>query len=220
MDGEMAGLLAAIVLSPDEPEEIRAAAAISLGPILEQTSIEGFDDDTASPAISEDMFQRIQETLRTTYFQEQAPKLVRRRALEASVRAPADWHCDAIRTAYASDDEEWSLTAVFGMRWVQGFDAQILEALENSNADIHYEAVRAAGAHEVRAAWPHVRALITSERTGKELRLTAIEAAAGMAPPEDIHILHELADSDDEEIAEAANEALMFVGHGPDDEES
>jgi hypothetical protein len=52
--------------------------------------------------------------------------------LEASVRAPQDWHLDAIREAYSSTDEAWSLTAVFCMRFVRGFNEQILEALESS----------------------------------------------------------------------------------------
>jgi hypothetical protein len=50
------------------------------------------------------------------------PTDVRRRILEASVRAPQDWHRDAIRAAYASDDDVWRLTAVFCMRSVRGFE--------------------------------------------------------------------------------------------------
>lgn len=43
------------------------------------------------------------------------PKEVRRRVLEGSVRAPQDWHKDAITEAYAGNDELWKLTAVFAM---------------------------------------------------------------------------------------------------------
>jgi hypothetical protein len=49
---------------------------------------------------------------------------VRRRVLEASVRAPQDWHQEAIREAYSSGDESWRLTAVFCMRFVRGFKDQ------------------------------------------------------------------------------------------------
>ena len=91
------------------------------------------------------------------------PKEVRRRILEASVRAPQDWHQNAIREAYSSGDESWRLTAVFCMRFVRGFNDQILEALEAENQDIHYQAVCAAGNWEVDAAWSHIASLITTE---------------------------------------------------------
>ena len=33
--------------------------------------------------------------------------------------------------AYSSEDKDWMLTAVFSMRWVRGFENQILELLKN-----------------------------------------------------------------------------------------
>jgi hypothetical protein len=148
------------------------------------------------------------------------PRDVRRRILEASVRAPQDWHSDAVRAAYASADEVWRLTAVFCMRFVRGFDAQILEALNSTNPDIHYEAVLAAGNWEVDAAWPHVAALVTSRETEKPVLLAAIEAAASIRPQEAFEILNDLADSDDEDIADAVHEAMaMAEGHSVDDDE-
>lgn len=59
------------------------------------------------------------------------------------------------------------------MRFVRGFEDQILEALDNANPDIHYEAVIAAGDWGIDDAWPHVPALVTSERTDKALLLAA-----------------------------------------------
>ena len=44
MDDPMAGLLLSIVESPDEPDQLRARAAISLGPALEEADTDGFDD--------------------------------------------------------------------------------------------------------------------------------------------------------------------------------
>ena len=103
------------------------------------------EDELAEPPTTEPMFQRIQATLQEIHADHSVPKEVRRRVLEASVRAPRDWHQDAIREAYSSSDEEWKLTAVFCMGWIRGFDEQILEMLESRNPDIRYEAVRAAG---------------------------------------------------------------------------
>ena len=98
-----------------------------------------------SVLISEEVFVGIQETLRKLYTSADVPKGVRRRILEASVRAMQDWHQDAIQTAYRSDDEAWKATAVFSMCWVRGFDC----------------------AAEVAAAWPHIAALVTSNETEK-----------------------------------------------------
>jgi hypothetical protein len=219
LDDSMADLLLSIVRSSGEPEELRARAAISLGPALEQCDTEGFDDDLAEPPITGATFRRIQQTLRETHMDEGAPKELRRRALEASVRAAQVWHQDAIRAAYSSGDEDWKLTAVFGMRWVAGFDDEILEMLESRNPDIHYEAVRAAGNWGLYAAWPHVAALIASEETEKHLLLAAIEAAANLRPREAGAVLAELADSEDEEIAEAVDEALLMAEPGFDEDE-
>jgi HEAT repeat protein len=146
------------------------------------------------------------------------PKEVRRRILEGSVRAPQDWHQEAIRDAYSSDDESWRLTAVFGMGYIRGFNTQILEALENENEDIHYEAVCAAGDWEVDAAWSHIASLATTELTDKSLRLAAIEAVASIRPQEAAEILIELTQSDDEDIVDAAYEAMAMSGWFPDED--
>ena len=214
--------LLAIVGNAAEPEELRAKAAISLGPVLEQADLEMGDagefDDPDDVPISEKTFRKIQQSLRKVYLDNSVPKLVRRRILEAAVRAQEDWQTQAIRTAYASDDPEWKLTAVFGMRYVRGFDKQILEALESSDPKIHYEAISAAGNGEVDAAWPHIAALIASPATSKELLLAAIEAVATIRPREAGPLLVDLVDSEDEDIADAADEAMSMAAGMADDD--
>ncbi len=180
-----------------------------MGPALAEADIEGFEDDElADRPITEPVFLQIQQALRNVYLDSAEPKELRRRFLEASVRAPRDWHADAVRKAYEDGDEQWKLTAVFCMRWVCGFDEQILASLESDNPDIRLEAVRAAGTWGIEAAWPHVAALLTSAATDKYLLLDAIHAAVCIRPHEAAGILFELADSEDEEIAEAASEAI------------
>lgn len=217
INDELAGALLSIVLSGEESEVLRARAVISLGPALETAYIDGFEDPEAVP-ISEGTFHGLQESLRKLYMDTDVPKEVRRRILEGSVRAPQDWHQEAIRDAYSSDDESWRITAVFGMGYIRGFTAQILEALENENEDIHYEAVCAAGNWEVDAAWSHIASLATTELTDKLLRLAAIEAVAIIRPQEAAEILMELTQSDDEDIADAADEAMAMSGWFPDDD--
>ena len=207
MNDQLADSLMAIIGSPDEPEQLRAAAAIALGPALEQTETDALDDPDEAP-LTLGTFRGIQDLFRKLYFDNSAPKEVRRRVLEASVRASESWHQEAIRTAYSSGDKDWKLTAVFSMRWVRGFEDQILEALQSADPEIHYEAIEAAGNWEMDAAWPHIEALVRNARTPKNLRLAAIAAVANIRPEEAWTVLRNLTESEDEEIAEAAEEAI------------
>ena len=218
IDDALADALLAILRSGEEPERTRARAAISLGPVLELCDSDGFDepDDTA---ITELTFREIQETLRKLYPDAGIPKVVRRRILEAAVRAPLDWHQDAARAAFASDDEEWRLTAVFCMRFVQGFDEQILASLDSENPAIHAEAVLAAGSWGLQAAKPHVLGLVHGRNTEKRLLLAAIEAVGGICPEDAPEELADLEDSDDPEISEAVAEATSFARLGDEDPE-
>jgi hypothetical protein len=222
INDDLAEALLAIVGNAGEPEELRARAAISFGPALEQADIDEFEDPDSVP-ITEGMFHRIQDSLRKLYFDTTTPKEVRRRILEASVRAPEAWHQDVIGQAYSSGDREWMLTAVFAMRRVRGFDNQILAALEIPDPDTHYEAVRAAGNWELDAAWDHIVELLNDPDTPKPLLLAAIGAAGSIRPAEAGVILVDLADSEDEDIAEAADEAMMMAegasAYEEDDEE-
>jgi hypothetical protein len=221
INDQLADSLLAIIRRPDEPRQLRATAAIALGPALEAAETDGFEDPDDVP-ISERTFHNIQDSLQKLYFDNSVPKEVRRRILEASVRSPQDWHGNAIKDAYSSGDQEWMLTAVFAMRWVHGFDDQILEALNSADPDIHLEAVKAAGNWELAAAWPHMAALIEDASTPKPLLLAAIGAAASVHPAEAGPILVDLAASEDEDIAEAADEAMMMAEgmlHQEDDEE-
>ena len=214
---ELVEALLSILRRGDRPERVRGRAAISLGPILEHADTQGFEDADDLP-ITERAFHRLQESLRKLYRDANVREEVRRRILEASVRAPQDWHEDAIRAAYSSGDEVWRLTAVFCMGFVRGFEEQILETLDTENPDIHYEAVVAAGNWGLDAAWPQVAVLVTSKKTDKPLLLAAIEAIASIRPHEAVRMLDDLADSHDEDIA-AARGRRAPSGEDDDDDD-
>ena len=222
INDELAGALLSILQTGSEPEELRAAAAISLGPVLEHACIEEFDAPDDVP-ISESVFHKIQESLQSLYMDPDVPENVRRRFMEASVRAPQPWHQNAIRSAYAGDNEDWKLTAVFSMRWVEGFDDQILESLKSNNENIQYEAVCAAGNWEVDAAWSHVAGLVKVKGTDKLLLLAAIDAVTAIRPHEARTVLMGLTSLEDEDIVEATYEAMamaeVFSGDEFDDED-
>lgn len=218
INDELADALLSILRNPRESDALRGQAAISLGPALEYADMDGFEDPDDVP-ITEPLFRKIQKTLHTLYMDAQTPKEVRRRVLEASVRAPESWHKDAVRTAYRSSDKDWKLTAVFCMQFIRGFDKQILESLKSQNPDIHYHAVCAAGNWGIDAAWAHIAALVTSEETEKELLLAAVEAAAFILPDKASEILSPLLESDDEDIVDAVYEALAMAGESFDEED-
>lgn len=211
VNDELVDALLSILRNGEAAENLRGQAAISLGPALEYADIDGFEEPDAAP-ITEQTYRKIQETLRKLYADAGVPKNVRRRILEAAVRAPQDWHQNAIRAAYLSDDEDWRLTAVFCMRYIRGFDDWILESLGSKNADIDYQAVCAAGNWEVDAAWPYIAGLVTSAETEKSLLLAAIEASVSIRAQEAREILDNLMDADDEDIVEAVYEALAMAG--------
>ena len=225
IDDQLATVLLSLVGDPSASEPLRCRAALSLGPVLEHMD-HGRDDYYLSleeetfepPPISEHTFQRIQQSLRARYLEEDIPEEVRRRILEASVRAPADWHRGAIRAAYSREDRDWRLTAVFAMQYVRGFADEIVAALDAPDEEIRYEAVRAAGTWEVDAAWPHVASLLAAPVTDKALLLAAIEAAPTIRPREAEPLLADLSDSDDVEIADAASNAMMMATAPFDDE--
>ena len=62
MNNQLADTLMGILRSGEEPDELRAKAAISLGPVLEQGNIAEFDDPDDVP-ISERTFHTIQNLL-------------------------------------------------------------------------------------------------------------------------------------------------------------
>ena len=224
INDNLAGALLSIVGDATASDELRSRAALSLGPVLEQMDMDsvddipGLDEELDAQPISEHTFHRIQESLRARYLEDDIPKEVRRRILEASVRAPADWHRDAIRAAYSREDREWRLTAVFAMQFVGGFTDEIVAALDDPDEEIRYEAVTAAGNWEVDAAWPYVSALLAAPNTDKALLLAAIEAGVAIRPQEAEPLLADLSDSHDAEIADAAGSAMMMAAPPFDDE--
>jgi hypothetical protein len=221
---EIATALLAIVRNTEASEELRGQAAISLGPILEEYDLYGSGDEVMEASIREGTFQAIRKGLRAVFADAVTPKHVRRCALEGSVRASQDWHEPAVRAAFASGDEDWKQTAVFCMRFVPDFDDEIMASLRSENEGILRQAILAAGGCELASAWPRIRELIASGTLEKPTLLAAIEAAGSIHAPDVHEVLEEFLHSDDEDIAEVAEEALTCAdgaadAGGPDDDE-
>ncbi|MHC5055118.1 MAG: HEAT repeat domain-containing protein [Planctomycetota bacterium] len=214
VNDELAGALLGVLGSPDESEELRGRAAIALGPALEQADTYGFEDPK-DVMITEAVFGRVTETLQAFFGDDGLPRDVRRRILEAAVRAPQDWHSEAIRAAYSSGDDSWKLTAVFCMRYVKGFDDEIVAALSDDADAVRREALLAAGAWGIKAAWPRVSAVLEADHPDTDLLLAAIDAAGGIGTEEARDLLERFVAHDDEDVALAASEALAMAGGDP-----
>ncbi len=210
---KLAGTLLSIVSNRDETADLRAKAAVSFGAAFEHVDLYEFDD-LDDIIFSEEIFCEVQSSFKKFYHDAGFPKEVRRRILEAAVRAPLDWHSAAVRAAFASDDKNWQLTAVFCMRFIGGFDQQILEALESKNSSILYEALLAAGNCETAKAWPLIDRLFGNADIDKNILLAAIDAAANIGHPEAVNSLERLLKSNDDDIVDAANEALGMLEAG------
>ena len=221
MNDVLAEELLRILASPGEPETLRARAAISLGPVVEEGEIGGFEEPDIL-AVTEGVLRRAKASLRELYHDPEIPKKVRRCALEASVRASEPWHPGAIRAAFHDGDPEWRLTAVFSMRFVPGFDDEIVEALGDDDAEVLYQAVCAAGDQGVDGAWACVRRLVLAAASGAlilpddpdaewSILLAAMNAVASIRPLEAHETLSGLVESEDEDISEAALEVLDMV---------
>lgn len=213
----LARTLLTIVGNNDEPKQLRARAAISFGPAFEHIDLYEFEDPD-DIVLSEELFREIQASLKKFYYDAVVPEEVRRRILEAVVRAPQDWHSAAVRAAFACDDENWQLTAVFCMRFIEGFDQQIIEALESDNSNIRYEALLAAGDRQLKQAWPAVASLLADTGIDKTMLLAAIDAAAGIGIPEAVNSLAQFLFADDDDIVDAVHEALAMLEGGEFDD--
>ncbi len=217
MDDAIAAALIQTVRNNRWSEDTRGSAAIALGPALANADTMLFDDPD-DILISEECFHRTRAALHELFRDPEVPNGVRRDVLEASVHAPQEWHGEAVRQAYIRDDSSWRRTAVFCMSFIPGFDDEILEALRSSDEEIERNAVLAAGDQRVDEAWPHIVALVDSDETPKAILLAAIDAVANIRPEEAMSVLGELAESDDEEISEAALDALALVDDIDDDD--
>ncbi|MBM3394165.1 MAG: hypothetical protein FJY37_05950 [Betaproteobacteria bacterium] len=208
----MAAALLSLTVDAGRPAGQRAAAAMSLGRMLDFSLFgEEADDMGEESSLSIDMAGQVVNALNETYEGTQNPDMVRRRVLEASVRSPQTWHEAAIRQAFEHPAENWQASAVFCMGYVRGFNRQILQALDSPNDDTRYCAVVAAGNHAIAESWGTICELINSPDTDKDLLLAAINAVAEIRPQEAYEVLHPLLESSDDEIGDAANEAIMMA---------
>lgn len=201
----------------DGDEQVRAAAALALAPGL-GAAVAASEDEIAAP-ISQATATALGLGLRQLYFDSTAPKTVRRAALEAATQAPEAWQEGAVRAAWASGDAEWRTTAVDCMARLDGFCAELVEALRDRAPQIRLAAARATGDGCCREAGPRLLALARAADEEALVRMAAMESLGLLGDREAIAPLQELAAGADPELAFAARSALGRIAGGEPAEE-
>lgn len=194
----------ALVEDDDEQTQVRARAAVALGPTLELCDYASWQSSWDPPPISKTFFHNIQRRFERLYRSASTPKLVRRRVLESSVRAPQDWQRGAVRAAWMGEDPQWRQTAVFAMGRLSGFRNELAEALEADDPKILCEAIRSAAGGEIPGAAQRFLALAQSTDCPADCRLAAIEALRFVEDTEAFTVLDDLRYDPDDEVAGAA----------------
>jgi hypothetical protein len=197
-----------IVCSEDEPLELRIQSAISLRTTFNDYLPEDLDEDDEVAVVLPDTIESIQQDFRRLYSDPSQPKALCQQILQTSVMSPEDWHQDAILEAYKSKDIDWKIAALYCMQYFEGFDNEIIACIKHENPDVRIGAIVAAGAWSLDEAWNDIAKLLKSKKTPKQIMLAAIESSASIGQDEAIPILEKLAESSDEDIADAAQEAL------------
>ena len=207
MSDGTADAVLALIKSDGDPE-LRGRLAISLGPALVDFHLMGeIGEDPSECLISKPVYDKIRVELKNVYLNEK-DELLRRRALEASVRAPEDWHVAAVRELYASANEKLRVTAVFCMGFLKGFEQEILASLNDPSEDIRVEAIGSAGEQALTKAGPEILKVARAPKTSREMRIAAVDALPYLNPRGTEELLESLLTSPDEELAEAAEDAL------------
>lgn len=156
-----------IKMLKEDPEVIvRAAAATALGVFVYQGELEEIEEST---------YDRILENLIQVHTGTD-DRLVRRRALEALGYASHPDVRGFIEQAYETDNEDWLQSALFAMgrtcstSWVDW----ILDMFDHPDSLVRYEAVRAVGELEAKAAREPLFDLLEEGVEDEDIYLAAI----------------------------------------------
>ena len=198
------------LLTTDEDTEVRAAAATGLGKYMFLAEMEELDEEPT---------ERVREALLATIHSKTEAELVRRRAIEAISFLDGDEVRAIIENAYNDPSEEMQASAVFAMgRNLDPYwSGTVLLELQNANPRIRQQAAWASGELELKQAVPLLVSLLDDK--DREVLLNTVHALGQIGGPVAQRALELVADGDDEELTEAATDALdelIFQGGDAD----
>lgn len=186
-------------LKSDPDLEVQAAAALALGRYV---LLGEFDQIDASAA------QRVEAALLDAYRDPDLDVWVRRRVLEALANSSHDDLPEMILQAYEDDDDTLRVGAIFAMGRSAdpGWNHYVLDELGSSDRAMLFEATRASGELEIEEAVPDLIRLLADDDV--EIRDTAVWALGRIGGREARRALQACCASNDEDLQEAAEEAL------------
>ncbi len=194
------------LLSGDPSEDVRAEAAAALGNFVLLGELE---------EVSARVFERTLELLLQQYQSDLADK-IRQEILRAVSYCGREEIAAMIKDAFANGSKTWKLAALESMgrsadvRWKN----QVLESIHSEDADFQYEAIRAAGELELKAARPVLLKMLAEEVGNTDIyyqTIWALSKIGGESVKETLQDLLEHADNDEEvEVLEMALDNLDF----------
>lgn len=196
----------------DAHADVRAHAISALGRYIyegEAAAFEGWDAPMFD--ITPQDYARVSEFLFRIAKDPDESTSARRYAIEAlAFREEDPAVFELIEWAYNQRDRRLKVSALFSMarngdlRWTE----YILTEMRSQDAQIQYEAVRAAGELGLREATEQLIEFARGKGIRKPLRLLAIYALAETGDERAIPVLEQLARSRDRDIREVAREAM------------
>lgn len=187
------------VLASDPAPEVRSRAAVGLGRFVLQSEL-----GKAGPGSG----LRVATALVAAHEDDRQPVEVRRRALESLAFSSRVKTQPLIVRAYHDPERTMRVSALFSMGrsldpdWAQ----TVIEETENLDPEMRYEAARACGELELRAAVPALGRMIGDP--DPEIQSAAIWALGQIGGDRARQLLMACADSEERHIAEAADEAI------------
>lgn len=189
----------------DAAPRVRAAAAESLGRFLLLAEVERLPADRGN---------KVYEALLAVVRNGGEDPLVRRRAIESIAYRGDETVRDIIASAYADDDMQMRATAIFAMgRSADPYWRRTLgQELYSSDPQIRYEAARAVGELEYKAAVPRLIELL--DDADREVQAASITALGQIGGKQAREALVNLVEGDDEVARELAQDALDELEFG------
>ncbi|MFB6262626.1 MAG: hypothetical protein ABEL76_03210 [Bradymonadaceae bacterium] len=208
MDDELAEMHVEIAVDASRSPQTRSRAAIALGPALETCDMGSWETNWDPPPLSEDCYREVKSALDELVRDEEAPKLVRRRAFEAAVRSPEDWHREFVDDIRDADDADWRLTAVFAARRL-GMSEVVMDGFSDPDERIVREACEGLSHFHPEGSVDACKRIAQDASLETETRISALWGLAATGADGLYGFFEDLKfDARDADIRNAADEAL------------
>jgi HEAT repeat protein len=190
------------MMEQDEDEQVRAAAANALGLYVYLGELE---------EIPQDEHHRVEDSL-LSMMNSAEPSDIRRSALTSLGYSSREEVPPLIQAAYDTGDRHWVASSLQAMgrsvdqRWVKA----VLSKIDHPITEIQYEAVRAAGHLEIKAARQILLSMIEEpDEITDEVRAAAIWSLSQIGGEEVRALIEQLIDeSEDDDVIEYLENAL------------